>query len=80
MDWNLTEFRKPINLTFLGVGGVGLLLSVITFLWSRHEADISYHTATIQIVDQKEAVPISVIQRGSRTLPLCARLGCVASI
>jgi hypothetical protein len=53
MDWNLEDFRKPVNLVFLGIAVVSLLVTVITYLWSRHESNISYHTSTIKIVDQK---------------------------
>ena len=60
-DWNLTDFRKPVNLAALGVGVVGVLLSVLIYFWSRHEAKLSYYTSTIQVVDQKETVPFSVI-------------------
>jgi hypothetical protein len=41
-------------------------VTVITYLWSRHESNISYHTATIQIVDQKESVPFSVIDNAGQ--------------
>jgi hypothetical protein len=58
MDWNLAEFRKPINLTFLGIAIVSLAVSVVTYLWSLHSASISYYTATIQIVDQRQAAPL----------------------
>ena len=61
MLWDLNELRKPVNLVFLGIGVVGLVATVITYLWSLHESNISYHTATIQIVDQKEVVPFTVI-------------------
>jgi hypothetical protein len=59
----IEKLRPLANLSTLGfiVGITGIVLTVATFLASRHEAAISYHTATIQIVDQKEAVPFSVI-------------------
>jgi hypothetical protein len=57
------NLRALTNLPTLGfiAGIIGIALTVATFLWSRHEPAISYHIATIQIVDQKEAVPFSVI-------------------
>src|SRR5215472_16670298 len=61
MSWNLTEFRKPINLVFLGIAIISLLVTVITYRWSRHEAAISYYVATIQIVDRKASIPFTVV-------------------
>jgi hypothetical protein len=61
MIWDNTDFRKPVNLVALAIGIGGVIATIITFLWSTHKAAISYYTASIQIVDQSEALPISVI-------------------
>jgi hypothetical protein len=61
MNWNLNEFRNPVTLVSLGIAVISLAVTVFTYLWARHEAHISYHATTLQIVNQKEAVPFSVI-------------------
>jgi hypothetical protein len=64
MDWS--EFKKPINVVFLFVGIAGAIASTFAYFWSLHSAVVSYHVATIQIVDQKEAVPFSVIDNAGQ--------------
>jgi hypothetical protein len=61
MAWDITDFRKPVNLVALVIGIVGVVATIITFLWSSHKSAISYYATSIQIVDQSETLPISVI-------------------
>ncbi len=57
---DFSEFKKPINIIFLVLAITGIIIAVITYLWSQHRAIIYYHSSTIQIVNQKENVPFSV--------------------
>jgi hypothetical protein len=53
----------------LVVGVGGLAFAGITYLWSQHEAKVSYSTATIQVVDQKQSLPFAIIDgHGQRVM------------
>jgi hypothetical protein len=66
-NW-IADFLKPINITFLVIAVISVALTLIIYFVSRREARISYYTATIQIVDQKEPVPFSVIDDSGRPI------------
>ena len=59
-NW-IADFLRPINIIFLLIGVIGVILGVISYWSSRQNAQISYYTNTIQIVDQKEPGPFTVL-------------------
>ena len=54
---------RPFDFASLAVGVAGVIISVITYLWSQHQAAVSYSLSTVKIVNQKEDVPFSVIDK-----------------
>jgi hypothetical protein len=64
-NW-ITDFLKPINITFLLIAVISVVLNVILYWSFQDKARISYYSNTIQIVDQKEPGPFSVLDSVGR--------------
>jgi hypothetical protein len=64
-NW-IADFLKPINITFLLIAVISVCLTVIFYWSSQNYAQISYYSNTIQIVDQKEPGPFSVLDSSGR--------------
>ena len=57
----LRELLRPANAISISIGVVGLIATIITYVIPLHKPRISYHTTSIQVVDQNETLPLSVI-------------------
>jgi hypothetical protein len=60
MNW-IADVLKPLNMMFLLFSVISIVITIIIYLVSRQESHISYYTATIELVDQKEPGAFSVL-------------------